>query len=123
MNKKPVRIESVRVPFTDEQIQQLGERLALADQQIYELRESKKMLMKDLAAQIEQAEIHQADLMRKINQRYEMQDMECQVLFGTPRNGVKTIVRPDTGEIIREEAMTAAEMQTAFTFPEGTKTQ
>jgi hypothetical protein len=120
---QPVRIESVRVHFTDEEILQLGERLAVTMQEVYELQNSKKLLVKELSAQIEMAEARVADLTRKVNQRYEMRDMECTVLLSTPRKGMKTIIRPDTDEVICEEAMTPAEMQQTFTFPEGTKTQ
>jgi hypothetical protein len=45
-----------------------------------------------------------------------MRDMDCLIVLNTPRSGVKSITRADTGEIVREENMTPEEMQRALPF-------
>jgi hypothetical protein len=46
-----------------------------------------------------------------VRQRAESRPVKCAVLFHSPTVGTKRIVRKDTGEIVREEPMSAVECQ------------
>jgi hypothetical protein len=113
---KPRQVEAVRYNFTLEEIRILGESLAREAQTVFTLREQKKEVSAALGSQITEANGRVASLTDKINQGYEMRDTECRTAMDTPRRGIKSIIRLDTGDAIREESMTAEEMQEAFRF-------
>jgi predicted secreted protein len=46
-----------------------------------------------------------------LQSRSEVKPVECLVMFHTPAQGTKRVVRKDTGEIYRDEPMTALELQ------------
>jgi hypothetical protein len=69
-----------------------------------------------LAASIKEAESRAADSTKKINNGYELREVECLAVLETPRAGMKRIIRLDTNEVVREEAMTLSEMQQGFGF-------
>lgn len=111
--------ESVKYHFSKDEIHDLGEALARENQTVYDHRARKKAVVAELTAQIEQAEARASDLTTKINNGYELREVECMVLMETPRPGMKRIVRIDTNEHLRDEPMTAQEMQSSFGFSEG----
>jgi uncharacterized FlaG/YvyC family protein len=114
----------VKYRFTRDEVRELGERLARRASDVYTLREAQKETNAKLKADIQSAEGDVAEIARKINEGYEMRDMECRVEYHIPRQGVKSIIRADTGEVVREEVMTPQEMQASFVFdPEGKKPQ
>jgi hypothetical protein len=108
--------ESIKYTFTRDEIRGLGEGLARENQTIYDLREQKTNLVASLAASIKEAESRAADSTKKINNGYELREVECLAVLETPRAGMKRIIRLDTNEVVREEAMTLSEMQQGFGF-------
>jgi predicted transcriptional regulator len=58
------------------------------------------------------------ELSKKFKDGYEMRPVTCKVLFHTPVNGRKTIIREDTGETVEVLNMDLEEMQEAFEFQE-----
>jgi hypothetical protein len=109
--------EEVRYVFTDEEIRHLGESLARESQDLIDLREQRSSAAAAFAAQIKESGIRSADLAMKINNKYEMREVEVVPLMDTPRPGMKAIVRienPD--DVIRYEPMTSAEKQESFGF-------
>lgn len=111
-------IESVRWPLTAAEIRQLGADLAHQTRECIRIESDKKVATAALASAKKEAEARCADLSLKIQNGYEMRDTECLVYFSVPQPGIKRIVRADDPDsIVREEPMTAAEMQAAFDFP------
>jgi hypothetical protein len=108
--------ESVRYEFTRSELYELGQKLARQTAQVFDLERQKKDVMKSLGAAIEHANLAVKVTTEKINGGYEMRDMDCLIVLNTPRSGVKSITRADTGEIVREENMTPEEMQRALPF-------
>src|SRR5215472_8016881 len=108
--------EAIRYSFNDNEKRELGEALARENQTVYDLREQKKTITHEFNARIEGAEKRASDLTTKINSGYELREIECLVLLEVPRPGMKRLIRIDTNETIRDEAMTAAEMQSNFGF-------
>jgi hypothetical protein len=108
--------ESIKYTFDKNEIRELGEGLAREAQTVFDLKAQKKSVVASLGASIEAANNRVADLTTKINNGYELREVECLALMETPRAGMKRIVRLDNNETVREEAMTMAEMQQNFGF-------
>ena len=109
--------EPCKYQFTPVELYHLGETLARETQNAYDLADAKASAMADFAASIKAADKRIADLAQKINNGYEIREIEVSVILDAPRPGVKTFARVDTGEAVREEPMTPEEMQREL-FPE-----
>lgn len=116
-------IYACKYKFTRDEIRELGEQLARRAQDVYTSRTDLANVSAALKAQIKAAESELESLARRINNGYEMRDMECVVEFNAPRKGVKTIVRSDNGETMAVETMTPADMQSGLPFEGKGKTQ
>ena len=116
-------VENCKCNLTAAEIRQAGEDLARATRDAIACETEKKEVVAAYKARAEHAQGRCASLSLKITQGYEMRDIECVVYYGTPRQGFKQVIRPDTGETIREEPMTPAEMQSVFDFDDGKKPQ
>ena len=110
--------ESVKYQFTNDEMRELGGALAREAQIVFDLREQKKNATASLTASITAANKRVGDLTTKINNGYEMREVEVIAEMDKPRPGIKTIWRVDTGEELRKEPMTMQEMQQSFGFPE-----
>jgi hypothetical protein len=110
--------EATKYVFSQDEIRALGEALAREAQAIVDLRDRKKTMVAAVSAQIQAANERAVNLATKINVGFELREVECLVLLETPRPGMKRIVRMDTNETIRDEPMTAREMQGSFGFGE-----
>ena len=108
--------ESIKYTFGSTEIRELGESLAREAQTVFDLKAQKKSTNAAMGASIEAANNRVADLTTKINNGYEMREVECLAMLETPRAGMKRIIRLDTNETVREEAMTMQEMQQNFGF-------
>lgn len=107
--------KSIRYPFTGDEIRDLGASLAREHQTVLDLLERQKAVAAEFAASIKAAKGRETELTVKINNGYEMREVECLVLFDTPRPGMKRLVRMDNpDEQVADEAMTLAEMQGSF---------
>jgi hypothetical protein len=110
--------ESIKYTFDKNEIRELGEGLAREAQTVFDLKSQKKSVVASMTASIEAANNRVADLSTKINNGYELREVECLAMMETPRAGMKRIIRLDNNETVREEAMTMAEMQQNFGFTE-----
>jgi len=108
--------ETVRYQFTAAEKRELAERLAAEVRRAFELDQQKKLLTGELAQSIKAANAAADSFAEKYQNGYEMRDMECGVIYDQPRPGRKIIVRPDTGEVHREDDMTPAERQRTLEF-------
>lgn len=108
--------EALKFTYGPADIQELGQKLARETQNAYDLDARKKEVDADLVAQIKAAQGRVSDLTTKLNNGYEMREVEVLVLFDEPKQGVKRVVRADTNEHLRDEAMTLEEMNRGFGF-------
>ncbi len=108
--------ESIKFTFGSDDLRELGQTLAREAQVVYDLEKRKKEMDAEMAAQIKAANGRVQDLTTKINNGYELREIEVLVLFDEPKSGMKRVVRIDTNEIVREEAMTLEEKQRGFGF-------
>ena len=111
-------VEKLPHPFTRDEIRQLGIDLAHATRKAIRIENDKAVAMAAFNAAKKEAEGECAALSLKLETGYELRDTECVVHFSRPGPGQKTVVRLDNNEFVREEPMTAEEMQAAFDFPD-----
>lgn len=115
--KQPkVVLEQVKYTFTMEEKRILGETLAREAQDVFSLQTQKKEVTSSITARIDEAQGRVKITTDKINQGYELRDAECVVTFDVPRRGMKSYIRLDTHEAVREEPMTSDELQETFAF-------
>lgn len=110
--------ETLKFTFSADEIRELGQQLARETQGVYDLETRKKELDAELGASIKSANGRIADITKRLNNGYEMREIEVIVLFDEPKQGMKRIIRVDNNEHLRDEAMTFDEMQRGFGFSE-----
>jgi hypothetical protein len=108
--------EEIRYDYTPDELRVLGLRLAQECQGMMDLEARKKEITAELGSQVKAAENRVSELTTRLNAGYEMREEEVLVVMDEPRPGMKSIVRISTNRPLREEAMTAAEMQRGFGF-------
>jgi hypothetical protein len=110
------QFETLKFTFSSDDIRELGQSMARETQGVYDLEKRKKELDAELAANIKAANGRVESLTTKINNGYEMREVEVLVLLDEPKMGLKRIIRVDNNEHLRDEAMTFDEMQRGFGF-------
>lgn len=116
-------IESLKYPLTAAEIQARGEELARHTRELIKIESDKKNAAATFKSLEEQEKNALSRISLEITQGYVFRDTECAVWLSMPKTGMKQIVRPDTGEVVRTEPMTAEEMQAGLDFGEGQKPQ
>jgi hypothetical protein len=97
--------------LTDGELQSRATMLCNTVGEIDQVQHDKKDAMKEYQDQLTALQEQQRKLVRTIRERSERRIVACAVLWHTPAEGVKRIVRLDTGEPIAEESMTDSEKQ------------
>jgi len=108
--------EYLKCEFTEKEILDFGGELARKHSEINELEDQKKRIVSDLKAKSEAADAEASILARKIQNKNEYRDVECQEVYNYVDKSV-TIVRLDTGEIVKTRPMREDEKQELL-FPE-----
>lgn len=113
---KPIRPprkteQSLRVNFTNQELLEIGKKLAEAANELAAAEGEKKSITSQLKAKCDgiasRIEQHSGEL----TSGYTYRKIPCETRFDCPDKGQKTTVRLDTNETISVEAMTLAEMQ------------
>lgn len=110
--------EYLKYTFTDEELLVLSKTMAKKNQDLGEVEADKKRIVADFTAKVQTFESEISTLARKVYSGYEHRQVECKVMYHTPDIGMKTIVRTDSGEVVREEAMSTSERQEILPFVE-----
>lgn len=118
---QPERIvrETIRHKFTVGELAELADRTAQAVAEVYAIERQKAEQAAHYGAELKAANLVAGELVTKYNQKYEMREVECRIVFDRPEPGYKAYIRTDNGESIREVPMTDAEKQRAFVFDAG----
>lgn len=116
-NRPKYCTEHLRHTFSDGELREIASQLARGNQRKAALELEKKQVMDDFKAQdAEQvAAINRNSTL--YNNGFEFRMIKCAIDYHVPSKGYKRISREDTGEVIREEKMTAGELQDVL-FPE-----
>jgi hypothetical protein len=108
--------ELVEHRFKPEELQALGAELGRANQTIYDLRGERTSVATSLGASIKAAEKFAAELTTKLNQKFELREIEVIFKYNTPKLGLKTVYRADNDEEVRVAPMSPEEQQREFNF-------
>lgn len=118
---QPERIvrETIRHKFTVSELAELADKLAQAAAEVYAIERQKAEQSAHYSAELKAANLVAGELVTKYNQKYEMREVDCRLVYDKPEPGYKAYIRTDNGETIREVPMTDAEKQRAFVFDAG----
>jgi hypothetical protein len=108
--------EFLKYDFTPDEVRELGKELARKTTENAELElqlAAVKSQFKDKTTRLA-ADI--SALSRQVANGYEHRNVECKIQWHTPRLGMKTIIRCDTGEVVRETQMSNEERQEMLPF-------
>ncbi len=84
---------------------------AFLQQEYTQLKAKLSEIQKSMNTQLSAHTNRLNELSAKINQGYEMREVDCMWIMDMPRSGSKTLVRVDDNEEVRVEAMTQADAQ------------
>ena len=109
----------LRCDFTPEELREFSKDLARKTAELSQAEEDKKAAVSQFADVIAATRAATSRLARNINSGYEMRSVECEVLLDTPVRATARLVRLDTGETVKERAMTGNEMQATLPLTPG----
>lgn len=115
--------ENLKCPFTHEELLERAKELSMHTQNLVQEEATKKEIISEIGGRIAKHRAHMNLLSVQISNGYEMRQIECEVWLNRPERGTKTVVRLDTGEIVRESPMTAAERQMMLPFEKAEQPQ
>lgn len=103
--------------YTEAELLEVSAELGRACKRINTLEDEKSAVSKDFASRIESAEIRRDMLIENLNNRYEMRDTECFVVFDPKNRGKDFFKRnPDgsQGDFVERREMTQSDFQLAL---------
>lgn len=113
--KGPKRADTItelrRHDFTDNEVAKLAESAARLNRDVIALKDGLKSQVTLFKANIAQKEAEFNEQMSKISSGHEMRQAKLKVLYDHPEVGKKSVIDPETGEILREEEMATWEKQ------------
>lgn len=102
---------SLRHTFTEKETLGLARTLAEKNNELTQAEEEKKSVTSQLKARIDGISARVTEISTKITTGYEYRPTKCTVKYHTPRAGMKSLIRDDTGEVFETADMTDAEKQ------------
>ena len=103
--------EYLKYKFTEPELKERSTQLALECRSLEEIENDKKQVMSDFKSKIDGHQATISRLSNNINNGYEHRYIDCEVKMNTPIVGEKSIIRKDTGELVKQEQMNESEMQ------------
>ncbi|MDD5699114.1 MAG: hypothetical protein PHH77_10905 [Victivallaceae bacterium] len=114
MERYPKTEEQLECVLTQDELVEMGRKLSKETQRRNSLEDEKKSVNSSLKASIDacNAEINRLGII--VSNGKEMREVECETRYNTPQNGIKSLIRMDTGEVIREQPMSSNERSDLF---------
>jgi hypothetical protein len=106
-----VQQEYLKYQFTEPELKERATQLARECRELEDIENEKKQVMSDFKAKIDGHQAKISGLSNNINNGYEYRYIDCEVVLNQPIDGEKQIIRKDTGELVKQEAMTPQELQ------------
>lgn len=103
--------QEILCDLDERELAEVAQRLGLTTLRIDEVEAARAEVSKGYREQLSGLRESARKLSKVLGDRAEVRPVECFVMFHTPVQGTKRIVRKDTGEVHREEPMTALECQ------------
>jgi hypothetical protein len=104
--------KSLECKFTESEIKDFSRTLAYECRQVAQLEEQKKEVVSDFKAKIDAKHSLISMLSNNVNNGYEYRNVDCEVELDTPKKGIKTLTRIDTGAEVEVTKMTESDRQT-----------
>jgi hypothetical protein len=117
-NRSAIVKEFLKYVFSGEEMHDFATELARKTSEMSETEEAKKAAVTQFGDRIASLRADTSSLARKFNSGYEYRNIECKVLYHEPSPAQKTIMRLDTGEVVKVQAMTFNELQEILPFTE-----
>lgn len=108
--------EFLQYDFTVDELAEFSQELARHTLERSRLEQQKKEVDSQLKSQIEAENTQITMLAGNISTKHERRMIACAILWHNPSPGRATICRIDTGEVVRERAMTLEELQERLPF-------
>lgn len=103
--------EFLKYQFTEPELKDKSTTLALECRNLEEVENEKKQVMSDFKSKVDGHQATISKLSNHINNGYEYRYIDCEIRMDTPLRGEKSIVRKDTGDVVKVEPMSPEEMQ------------
>lgn len=94
---------SLRYDFSAVEIHDLALNLANKTKELAAVEEEKKSVTSQYAAKVNEAKASCNKLSNQVADGYEIRDVECDIEFHKPKEGMKTLIRKDNSKIIEEK--------------------
>jgi hypothetical protein len=108
-------VEILPVPLTDAEHKEISQRMAAANQEIAQIEIDLKAVKSQFKSRKESAEARRNECSDFINAGHQQKQVECILVKDFTENTI-TLIRQDTGEIVRTRTMLAAERQRGLDF-------
>ena len=102
---------NLQYKFTKEELLDLGRTLGESQLALRQLDDDRKMVVDEWKAKISSQEAAINDLSNKTSSGYEYRSIECSVTYDVPIKGQKTIMRLDSGAVVKIMEMDDADKQ------------
>jgi hypothetical protein len=99
----------LRYNFTEDELKEFSRTMAREAQDLAAAEDQKKVAVAQFAEEIARHKSVVSQMARHINNGYEMRMVRCGVALDKPARGRAEITRLDSGEVVRERAMTEEE--------------
>jgi hypothetical protein len=116
MKRRDKVTEYLKYDFSLQENGENAQALARKNRALAEFGLKKKALSSDLKKEEDDINGEIAKLARFVTDAYDFRMIDCRVMFDSPEDGMKTIVRIDTGEVVRSERMSDDEKQRDLPF-------
>ena len=107
---KEIKKESCKYQFTAEEKAELASALAQGVAELREKEDDKKAVMSDFKAAIDTLSAQTHGIAGKLNNGFEMRQIECEVVRDYPKHEIRYI-RIDTDECVRTKKMSQEDME------------
>lgn len=104
-------IEYLQYHFSSPELLDISKELARTSQEKRALESRKAEVTKKLAGEITEKDGVIQKLTDLVSQGYDYRDIECELRFDMPYAGMVSVVRLDTGEVVKERSQTYEERQ------------
>ena len=112
--------EGVKYEFSAKELAELSQQLAAENLKIAGWEQEKSLTSSHLGSLIKEARAKAYELSQKVQNKFELREVEVTVLYDEPSEGLKRIVDIATGETIREVEMSREErLQRRLDFERG----
>ena len=105
------------VPITDAEYKEIGLKIGGANQEIIQAENELKSVKSQFKSRIDMAKTNRDEYASIINAGHQQRQVECDEIKNFIENTI-TLIRKDTGEVVRTRTMTAAEKQRSMDFEE-----